>query len=208
MSIEQIAEIRYWILLFLATIGAIVTLKTFIDNIRQRRLDNTFKTLDYLRKHITKEQIDTFIELFHANNPLGVPVNEFQLKEGRIDFIETMFSEGGCGNGDIHNMIEVFNLLAKSLNKNLLNEDLIWYEYGQIMLTCYRWTKYLEDHKEKHVDLSRREGMSDIEYKKFLKIWGEQFDLINMFFYDFNAYMKSATKEHLGKPTKYYTYVE
>ncbi len=208
MCIEQIAEIRNWILLFLATIGAIVTLKTFIDNIRQRRLDNTFKTLDYLRKHITKEQIDTFIELFHANNPLGVPENEFHLKEGRKDYIETMFSEGGCGNGDIHNMIEVFNLLAKSLNKNLLDEDLIWYEYGQIMLTCYRWTKYLEDHKEKQVDLSRREGMSDKEYKEFLKAWGEQLEGINKFFYDFNAYMKRATKELLGKSTKYYTYVE
>jgi hypothetical protein len=208
MCIEQITEIRNWLLLLLGTIGAYLTIKTFSDNTRQRRLDNTFKILEYLRKHITQAQIETFIELFHANNPLGAPENEFHLKDGRKDFIETMFSEGGCGNGDIHNMIEVFNLLAKSLNQKNLDEDLIWYEYGQIMLTCYRWTKYLEDNRDKQVDLSRKQGMTDKEFREYQKMWREQLEGINKFFFDFNLYMTRATKELLGKPTKYYTYVE
>lgn len=208
MDIEIIAEIRNWILFVLATVGAIIALKTFIDNTRQRRLDNTFKTLDFIRKHITKVQIDTFIDLFHANNPLGVPENEFHLKNGRKDYIETMFSEGGCGNGDIHNMIEVFNLIAKDLVKKKLDEYLIWYEYGQIMNTCYRWTKYLEDHRDKQVDLSRREGMNDKDYKIFLKIWKTQLEGCNKFFLYFNNYMKRASKKHLDKPTKHYTYIE
>jgi hypothetical protein len=205
---EQFAEIRNWLLLLLGTIGAFLTIKTFIDNTRQRRLDNTFKILEYLRKHITDAQIDTFIELFHSNNPLSVPANEFHLKDGRRDYIETMFSEGGCGNGDIHNMIEVFNLLAKLLNRSSLDENLIWYEYGQIMNTCYRWTKYLEDNRDKQADLSRKEDMTDKEYKEFQKLWKEQLDGINKFFYDFNLYMAKATKGLAGKPTKYYIYAE
>jgi hypothetical protein len=206
--VEQVAEIRNWILLLLATLGAIITIKTLIDNTHQRRIDNTFKTIDFIRKHITDEQINTFVYLFHANNPLGVPENEFHLKDGRKEYIENMFSEGGCGNGDIHNMIEVFNLISKSLNKHLLEEDLIWYEYGQIMLTCYRWTKYLEDHREKQVDLSRKEGMSNKDYRTFLKMWKVQLDGIDKFFLNFNTYMGRASKELLDKPTKYYTYVE
>ena len=208
MCIENLPELRNWILLLIASIGATITLKTYVSSTRQRKLDNTFKTLDYLRKHITTAQVEKFIELYHANNPLGFPENEFHLKDGRVDYIETMFSEGGCGSGDIHNMIEVFNLIAKSLRKSLLDEDLIWYEYGQIMLTCYRWTKYLEDNKEKLVDLSRREGMSDTEYKKFKSAWIDQLNGITSFFYDFNLFMRAESKKLLSRSTKYYTYAE
>ena len=72
MSIEQISEIRNWLLFLIGTTGAYITISTFISNTKQRRLDNTFKMLDYLRKHITQPQINTFIELFHADNPVGV----------------------------------------------------------------------------------------------------------------------------------------
>jgi hypothetical protein len=50
------------------------------------------------------------VKLFRANNEIsGVKYNEFRFEDGTSDTIETMFSEGGCGNGDIHNMIEIFN---------------------------------------------------------------------------------------------------
>lgn len=61
-----------------------------------------------MRRHIGEKQIEAFIELFHANNELStVKFNEFGLSDGRTDTIENMFSNGGCGNGDIHNIIEL-----------------------------------------------------------------------------------------------------
>ncbi len=209
MNIEQIVEIRNWLVFSLGTIGAYITIKTYSINTQQRKLDNTFKILEYLRKHITREQIDTFIYLFHANNPTGVPENEFHLKNGRKDYVERMFYEGGCGKGDIHNMIEVFNLIAKQLNKQKLDEDLIWYEYGQIMLTCYRWTKYLEDHRESKIECLLKERCnSNDEYKEDKKRWVEQFNDMYKFFFDFNFFMKRATKQLTNKSIKYYTYLE
>ena len=199
-------EIRNWSLFALAIVGAYVSLKTFADNIQQRRLDNTYKTLDYLRKHISKDQIDTFIKLFRANNELGgMKYNEFVFPDGRRDTIETMFSEGGCGNGDIHNMIEVFNLIAKSLKKDILVDDLIWYEYGQIMRTCYKWTKYLEENHDKIFRLERQEGMSDEDYKKWREYWDDNKEVF-MFYKDFNDYMKNS--KAFGKSTKTYVYIE
>ena len=204
---QIITEARNWILLLLGIIGAFVTIKTFLDNVRQRKLDNTFKTLEYLRKHIPQEYIDTFITLFHANGELrGVKYNEFRFPDGRTDTIENMFSEGGCGNGDIHNMIEVFNLISKSLNQNLLAEELIWYEYGQIMFTCYKWTKYLEENKRALLPYPQKGKMSDKDYKKFIKKWEKSVDAITMFYRDFNEYM--AQTKVFDKPTKYYTYAE
>lgn len=178
-------DVRNWALFFFATIGAFVTIKTFMNSTRQRRIDNTFKTLDFLRRHIEQSQIDTFIELFHANNELsGVKYNEFRLKDGRVHTIEDMFSEGGCGNGDIHNMIELFNLISPTLNH--LEKKFIWYEYGQIMNKLYSWTKYLEEEAEKD-----KKGKSD-----------------RTFYNDFNNYMKRNWNQMLFMPTKYYTYAE
>lgn len=208
MSIETITELRAWILLILALIGASITIKSFIDNIRQRKLENTYKTLDFLRKHITQKQIDTYVELFHANNPLGYPENEFHLKNGEIHKVEFMFAEGGCGQGDIHNMIEVFNLVSKSMGKGLLKEELIWYEYGQIMLTCYKWTSYLEENPDKLVDKTRQEDMTNKQYLDFLKFWKEQQNSMFRFFFDFNNYMKNHSTKIIINPTKFYTYLE
>ncbi len=178
-------ELRNWLLLILGTIGAFITIRTYINSTRQRKIDNTFKTLDFLRRHIGEKEIETFIELFHANNELiGVKFNEFKLADGRIDTIETMFSEGGCGNGEIHNLIEIFNLISPTLKD--LEINLIWFEYGQIMNKIYHWTKYLEDEIDK-------------KYSK---------ENHPTFYSEFNAYMSKANQKILFKPTKYYTYAE
>jgi len=137
--------------------------------------------LEFLRKHITDKQISVFIDLFHANNELsGVKYNEFRLTNGRIDTIETMFSEGGCGNGDIHNMIELFNLISSTLSQ--LEISVIWFEYGQMMSKIYQWTKYLEDIG------------SNTNNKSFYS--------------NFNIFMKKNHTKLLFAPHKYYTYAE
>lgn len=178
-------EIRNAILLVLALVGGFITIRTFISSTRQRKIDNTYKTLDFLRTHINKEQIQTFIDLFHANNELsGVAYNKFKFKDGRSDSIEEMFSEGGCGNGDIQNMIELFNLISPTMNR--LEIEIIWYEFGQIISKLYQWTDYLERHKIRSGEKS-----------------------LNIEFYtNFNKFMKVHWNKMLYKPIKYYTYAE
>ena len=181
----DIEEVRKWVLLILATVGAFITLRNFISSIHQRRIDNTYKTLEFLRTHIKVEQINTFTDLFHANNELsGVEYNEFVFEDGRTDTIENMFSEGGCGNGDIHNMIELFNLLSPTFNK--IEKEIIWYEYGQIMSKLYDWTKYLDEIESKEKTDNNKEK----------------------FYSQFNKFMKENWEDMLFKPTKYYTYAE
>ncbi|CAL2083238.1 conserved hypothetical protein [Tenacibaculum dicentrarchi] len=173
-------EIRYWIILIFGLIGGIISILTFKNTLKQRKLENTYKTIDFLRNHITQKQIDRFIELFQANNFLtGVKENEFKFSNGYTDTVEYMFSEGGCGNGDIHNLIELFNLISPKLEN--LNYELIWFEYGQIMNTLYKWTSYLEKIKENK----------------------------NLTFYkEFNYFMKKNENNLWKKSTKHYTYIE
>ncbi len=184
-EIFAITEVRNWLFLLVGTIGAFITIRTYINSIKQRKIDNTFKTLDFLRRHIGEKEIETFISLFHANNELrGVKYNEFKLADGRTDTIETMFSEGGCGNGDIQNMIELFNHISPTL-KNL-EMNIIWFEYGQIMSKIFQWTGYLED------DINNKETKNRCI----------------TFYSNFNDYMRKFEKKMLLKPMKYYTYAE
>lgn len=201
-------ELRNWFLLILAIIGGVITIKTYRSSVRQHKLENTYKTIDFLRRHITDRQIETYVTLFHANNPLGFPENEFHFKDGRIDTIETMFAEGGSGKGDIHNMVEVFNLVSKKLNKGILNEDLIWYEYGDIMLTCYKWTKYLDKNLVNIFIPKRREGMSDKDYKKIVDFFKSQMKGTEKLYIDFHKYIEKHNKNKLDLPIKHYTYFE
>lgn len=183
-DLQTVSELRNWLFLLIGLIGAFITIMTYVNSTRQRKIDNTFKTLDFLRRHIKEPEIERFIELFHANNELsGVKFNEFKFPDGRSDTIELMFSEGGCGNGHIHNLIELFNLISPTLND--LEFNIIWYEYGQMMSKIYQWTSYLEE--------SEREIRED-NYPAFYS--------------EFNAYMKKNKKNMLLKPVKYYTYSE
>jgi hypothetical protein len=110
--------------------------------------------------------------------------NEFRFNNGSTDTIESMFSEGGCGNGNIHNVIELFNLIAPTFKK--LDINIIWYEYGQIMSQIYNWTKYLDEHYEKI----------------------HPYDKTPKFYSIFNKYMKQNESKMLLKPMKYYVYAE
>ncbi len=194
---------RKWLTLFTGITAAYFAIQTFKENLKQRKLENTFKMLDYMRKHINNDQIETFKVLFKANvvssECAGTPDNEFHFDNlliasnnktltfddtYSIDYIENMFSEGGCGNGDIANMIEIFNLISKYLNEGKLIEGLIWYEYGQLLTTCYKWTKYLDDKTD-----FKETGVT--------------------FYNDFNKFMNNVEKNNLSiQPTKTYIYLE
>jgi len=195
VEITEIAEIRNWTVALLAITGAIIAIRTFKNNNQQRKLDNTFKTLDYLRKHIGQEQIERFIELFQANNPITSESYEFNLLDGEIQNVEDMFSEGGCGNGEIYNMIQVFDLVSRSLSKKLLKTELIWYEYGQMISKCYEWTSQIEE-----MDNKQFPNLSPMD-KKFMKKY-------DSFYHHLNKFMRKNDDLMIGLPTKMYTDIE
>jgi len=178
-------------LLVLAAVGSIVAIRTYRETGKQRKLDNTFKAIDFLRRHITDSQIATLKKLFHANNPLAGHHDEFRFEDGTSQPVEYMFSEGGCGNGDIHNMVEVFNLICRSLNQGLLDVDLVWYEYGQIMSIAFEWTSLAEE----------RNLIPQIRANKVVRekveLWPE-----------FHKFMRKHSKPDMKSPMRYYVYAE
>ncbi len=202
------------ILFIINVIAFCIGVYTFRKNIKQQKIQNTFLVIEFLRKHISESQIQTFITLFHANNPLAVPYEKFRFLDGREDHIDTMFSEGGCGNGDIHNMIEIFNLLSIRLLKNELVEEYIWYEYGQIMMTCFKWTSYLEKDGPsiKYAnEVKIKANLHPLNFRGRLKLYlslKDYTDPTRQFYFNFNCYIKQKLHILNRLPVKYYTYVE
>lgn len=159
----------------------LIIIRIYMGSTEQRRLENTFKLLEFIRQSIGDNEIITFVKLFHANSELiGANYNEFKFPNGKTDTIETMFSEGGCGNGDIYNMIVTFNAIVPLL-KTTKNE-IIWCEYGQIMSRLFNWTEYLEKKANQDNNIS--------------------------FYSNFNTYMRKNARKILSTPYKYYTYAE
>lgn len=206
-----IIENKNIIIVALGIIGLIMTLRTFRYNLQQRKIENTFKILDFMRNHIGEEQIEEFVAAFHANGELsGAAHDEFIYPDGRQEGLDYFFSEGGSGAGDIHNMIEIFNLVSVYLIKKEIKEDIIWYEYGQIMSKCHQWTNHLETrgpgHKYYNDSLNRsknKKWLENIKLKKHLK---QYIDPKLNFFYHFNRYMKKNKYRIIKNATKHYTY--
>ena len=93
-------ELRIWLLFLFGIIEGVITKRSFSLNNEQRRIDNTFKVLDFLRRNISKEQINAFITLFQANNPLGVPYDEFHFRNGKTEKVWIGLPDGKPGSGD------------------------------------------------------------------------------------------------------------
>ena len=200
------------ILLSIAILGFLMTLRTFEFNLQQRKIENTFKVLDFMRKHIRDDEIRTFVEAFHANNTLAGDPLMFRYEDGREEHLDHFFSEGGSGNGDIHNIIEIFNLVSGMLLRGELKEELVWYEYGQLMLKCHEWTDYLESNgsgkKYYNEVVGRIKDLPLIEKIRFKRFLKPYIDPKQSFSYHFNRYMKRSTKRNLSLAVKHYTYVE
>ncbi|TXK70857.1 hypothetical protein [Mesonia sp. HuA40] len=133
--------------------------------------------------------------MFQANNPITSKKNEFKFLNGQTEFVEDMFTDGGCGNGEIYNLIQIFDLISISLNKDLLKTELIWYEYGQMISKCYEWTSLIE--KKDKEQLPNRSS----EDQKFIKKY-------KPFYYNLNKFMKKNNDIIIKLPTKMYTDIE
>lgn len=174
------------IVTLVTVVGAYIALRTYRESLKQSIIDNTFKMLEFARQQITEKHIMKFIELLNANNPInGCKENEFKFDNGVTLYVEDMFSEGGCGNEDIENIIEVLNYLSKKLINSELDEDMIWFEYGQVMIHCYKWLK--------------------IQYYSFTEIYRNKEEI---FFYYFYEFMMKNSERMLFKPSKVYWHCE
>ena len=167
-----IAEIRNWFTLALAVIGGFITIRTFISNQRQRRLENIFRLITVFKESLHEEDIQAWQNIFHAcSEPAGA-------KEGfLVEYIDcqrlqrplsALFSEGPPDNGAIERMAELFDLISSEAVKETIELRIVYFQLGQLMDTIHSWLRKIDNPYGKESFLEKNYPYFDILYKKKL----------------------------------------
>jgi len=166
------AVIRDWIQLLFIIIGGTIGLIAFIQNVRQRRLENALKMVNAFREALRKDDIANWEQLFHrASEPAGAKPGYYVSENGTQYSIGSYFSEGAPDHGSIARMAENLEIICHEICRKTVNPRLVWFELGQLMRTMHLWLTNIP---------SFRKGQSllDISYpsiKGVFKKYNKQF---------------------------------
>lgn len=143
MQINVIAEIRNWLTLTLAVIGGFISIKTYMGNQKQRRLENSFRLISMFRESLHKGDMQAWEKIFHASSePAGAESGNFveiiDDEPQQLPF-SALFSEGAPDNGAIGRIADLFDLISSEALNGTVELRVVYFQLGQLMDTTYSW---------------------------------------------------------------------
>lgn len=145
---EALAEIRNWLTLGLAVVGGFVTIQTYLNAQKQRRLENSFRLLKLFNELLDTEDISAWKFIFHATSePAGAKDGYMVVViDNRFEQLplSDLFSEGTPDNGAIERMAELFDLIAFEATKNTIEFRVVYFQLGQLMNSVHLWLTKIE----------------------------------------------------------------
>lgn len=166
---EALAEIRNWLTLCLAVAGGFVTIQTYLNTQKQRRLENSFRLLELFNESLETGDIGAWKWIFHATSePAGVE-DGYMFLGGTSEQrpLSDLFSEGTPDNGAIERMAELFDLISfEALNKTI-EFRVIYFQLGQLMNSVHLWLT-------KVGSLHERGSFVEENYPNFARLYKEK----------------------------------
>lgn len=133
------SEIRSWIQLSFVVVGGIVGLAAFIQNMRQRALENALKMTKWFHDSIGEEDITSWKHLFHsASEPAGAQWGYYMTDVGARP-LSDFFSEGSPDSGAIGRIADCLNVICHEMVDGSVDPKFIWFEFGQLLSTIHTW---------------------------------------------------------------------
>lgn len=143
------AEIRNWFAFILAVVGGFITLKTYLGNQKQRRLENSFRLISMFRESLDEGDIQAWKNIFHATSePVGAESGNFvEVVDGKRQQrpLSDLFSEGAPDNGAVGRMAELFDLISSEALNETVELRVIYFQLGQLMDTTYSWLRTIDN---------------------------------------------------------------
>lgn len=145
-----LAEVRNWLTLILAVAGGFTTIKTYLGNQKQRRLENSFRLITMFNESLHEGDLEAWIEMFHATSePAGAEDGHF-VYSAVVGFSEqrplsNLFSEGPPDNGAVERMAELFELISFEAINNTIEFRIVYFQLGQLMNTVYCWLTKIDN---------------------------------------------------------------
>lgn len=133
------SEIRSWVQLLFVVVGGIVGVAAFVQNMRQRALENALKMTKWFHDSIDKEDVTSWAQLFHsASEPAGAPEGFYMNHDGARP-LSDYFSEGSPDSGAVGRIADCLNVICYEMVDGNVDPKFIWFEFGQLLLTLHAW---------------------------------------------------------------------
>ncbi len=133
------SEIRSWIQLLFLVLGGLVGVIAFVQNMRQRALENALKMTKWFHDSIDGEDISSWVTLFHsASEPAGAP-RGFYMNDKVPHPLSEYFSEGSPDSGAVGRIADCLNVICHEIVGGSVDPRFIWFELGQLLLTIHGW---------------------------------------------------------------------
>jgi hypothetical protein len=163
----DLKEIREWVQFFLLLIGGTITLRTYVGNQRQRRLENSLRLIDLFQKSIQSGDIEEWRKIFlGSSEPTGVRPGYFLDNQNQERPFADLFSEGAPDNGAIERIAEQFDLISYEVLNKTVNLRLIYFHLGQLMDTTYDWLQMSQNPSNSSSFISEYFPYFDKMYRK------------------------------------------
>lgn len=138
-------EVRGWIQLLIIAIGGLIGIIAFAQNSRQRKIDNSFKLISWIKENWQKDEIDSWKNLVQATyEGTGSKPGQYVSEEGDISSLGDYFCEGSPDDGAFSRTAELCDIICYELLQGTLEERLVWFEFGQILHSTHRWIGGIE----------------------------------------------------------------
>ena len=138
---EMLAEIRNWLTLSSAIVGGSITIRSYLNTQKQRRLENSFRLLTLFKESLHEEDLDAWMWIFRATSEPAGAKDGYMCLAGSSEQrpLSDLFSEGPPDNGAIERMAELFDLISFEALNNTIEFRMVYFQLGQLMNTVYLW---------------------------------------------------------------------
>jgi hypothetical protein len=169
----NVQEVRQWITLGFAVVGGISGLAAVWQNVKQRRLENTFRLILTFRESQDPDWLDAFRALFELTaEPAGAKPGEYISKGYGPRPISDYFSEGSPDNHAVSRLTENLEVVCHEVCNKTVDARYVWFEFGQILSTIHYWISNTSSGPEPE---GRLLDNSFPAMKKMFKKYGERF---------------------------------
>lgn len=135
------SELRQWVQLAFVVLGGVLALAAYLQNLRQRRVENALKFLQLFRDGLQPDDMKHWKALFVATSePTGARIGEYMNTNAKsFRPISDWFSEGSEDDHAISRMAQSLDVLCHQVVTGVADARTVYYEVGQLLTCMNQW---------------------------------------------------------------------
>lgn len=133
-------DLREWLQLAFVILGGGLALFAFLQNLRQRRVENALKFIALFREALQPDDLKHWHELFVSSSELaGARHGQYKKEWQQFASIGEYFSEGAPDGHAIARMATALDVVCHQVVSRAADPLTVYYELGQLLKTMRDW---------------------------------------------------------------------